>query len=84
MPPKTAKKKKQSNNKTKKIKPNRKQFMVDGKSFKLNDNSSKVRIELTDSEQIIKFKEELWPDEANKLWDELKSKNLMNPKQIQI
>ena len=77
MPPKTAKKKKQSNNKTKKIKPNRKQFMVDGKSFKLNDNSSKVRIELTDSEQIIKFKEELWPDEANKLWDELKSKNLI-------
>ena len=57
MPPKTAKlKKKTENNKTKKKKATRKQFNVDGKKFRLKDDSSQVRIELTDSGDIIKFK----------------------------
>ena len=60
MPPKTAKlKKKTGNNKTKKK--DRKQFKVDGKTFKLKDNSSKVRIELNDAGDVIKFKPDLWP-----------------------
>tara|TARA_B100000925_G_scaffold290794_1_gene276867 strand:- start:948 stop:1235 length:288 start_codon:yes stop_codon:yes gene_type:complete len=76
MPPKTAKlKKKTGNNKTKKK--DRKQFKVDGKTFKLKDNSSKVRIELSDAGNVIKFKPDLWPEEANRLWDELQSKGLI-------
>ena len=76
MPPKTAKlKKKTGNNKTKKK--DRKQFKVDGKTFKLKDNSSKVRIELSDAGNVIKFKPDLWPDEANRLWNELQSKGLI-------
>ena len=78
MPPKTAKlKKKTGNNKTKKKKPPRKQFNVDGKKFRLKDDSSQVRIELTDSGDIIKFKPDLWPDDANQAWDELQSKGLI-------
>ena len=79
MPPKTAKlKKKTGNNKTqKKKKKTTTQFNVDGKRFRLKDNSSWTRIEKTDSGDIIKFKSQLWPDEANQLWDELKSKNLI-------
>ena len=57
MPPKTAKlKKKSQNNKTKKKKPDRKQFKVNGKTFKLKDNSTQVRIERTESGNVIKFK----------------------------
>ena len=77
MSSKTAKSKKPRNNKTKKIKLNRKQFNVDGKSFRLKDDSSLTRIELTDANEVIKFKSALWSDEANKLWDELKSKDLI-------
>ena len=78
MPPKTAKlKKKTGNNKTKKKKATRKQFLVDGKPFRLKDNSSQVRIELTDSGDVIKFKADLWPDDANQAWDELQSKGLI-------
>ena len=78
MPPKTAKlKKKSQNNKTKKKKPDRKQFKVNGKTFKLKDNSTQVRIERTESGNVIKFKPDLWPDEANRLWDELESKGLI-------
>ena len=78
MPPKTAKlKKKTGNNKTKKKKAARKQFLVDKEPFRLKDNSSQVRIELTDSGDVIKFKADLWPDDANQAWDELQSKGLI-------
>jgi hypothetical protein len=77
MSSKTAKNKKPRNNKTKKKKANRQQFKVDGKNFRLTDDSSLARIELTDTNKVIKFKPALWSDEANKLWDELTSKGLI-------
>ena len=79
MPPKTAKKKKKTgNNKTqKKKKKTTTQFNVDGKRFRLKDDSSWTRIEKTDSEDIIKFKPDLWPDDANQAWDELQSEGLI-------
>jgi len=78
MPPKTAKlKKKATSNKTRKNKKKTTQFKVDGVRFRLNDDSSWTRIEKTPTGSIVKFKPELWPEQANQLWNELTSKNLI-------
>ena len=78
MPPKTAKlKKKATSNKTRKNKKKTTQFKVDGVRFRLKDDSSWTRIEKTPSGSIVKFKPELWPQQANQLWNELNSNNLI-------
>ena len=80
MPPKTAKNRKTSKNKTeKKKRKEQKQFNVDGKKF-TNTDGTKTRIERIggkESNNIIRHKEDVWPEEANILWDELKKKGLM-------
>jgi hypothetical protein len=80
MPPKTAKNRKTSKNKTeKKKRKEQKQFNVDGKKF-TNTDGTKTRIERIggkESNNIIRHKEDVWPEEANILWDELKKKGLI-------
>ena len=81
MPPKkTAKKtKKTGNNKTKKVKKEHKQFNVDGKTF-TNTDETKTRIARVggkESTNIVKWKGDVWSEEANRLWDELKEKGLI-------
>ena len=72
MSSKTAKNKKPRNNKTKKCKKKKdRRFKVNGKDFRLKDDSAWTRFRICENGTFEKIKPNLWSDDANKLWEKI-------------